>query len=107
VGECGHLPSKWKLNTILSESSRRGLFKVDQNLHLFTSSEDPHEDIEALLAKYSSNPESESQLKLLLPHIVSCFGANKSVNKTIEELKKHQLSSEAAGMFMRTDCFIG
>jgi len=61
-----------------------------------TFSEDPHEDIIALLAKYSCNPESESQLKLLLPHIVSCFGSNKSVNETIEELKKHQHSSEAA-----------
>ncbi|XP_059433359.1 3-hydroxyisobutyryl-CoA hydrolase-like protein 3, mitochondrial isoform X2 [Corylus avellana] len=61
-----------------------------------TFSEDPHEDIKALLAKYSSNPESESQLKLLLPHIVSCFGSNKPVKETIQELKKHQLSSEAA-----------
>lgn len=61
-----------------------------------TFSEDPHEDVKALLAKYSSHPESEPQLKLLLPHIVSCFGANKSVNETVEELKKHQHSSEAA-----------
>ncbi|KAG2713196.1 hypothetical protein I3760_04G165000 [Carya illinoinensis] len=59
-------------------------------------SEDPHQDIKTLLAKYSSNPESEPQLKLLLPHIISSFGASKSVNETIEELKKHQLSSESA-----------
>ncbi|XP_041008123.1 3-hydroxyisobutyryl-CoA hydrolase-like protein 3, mitochondrial isoform X1 [Juglans microcarpa x Juglans regia] len=61
-----------------------------------TFSEDPHQDIKTLLAKYSSNPESEPQLKLLLPHIISSFGASKSVNETIEELKKHQLSSESA-----------
>lgn len=73
----------------------------------YFSSEDPHKDMEALLTKYSSNPESESQLKLLLPHIVSCFGANKSANETIEELKKCQLSSEAPGMFISTNCFIG
>nr|POF25546.1 3-hydroxyisobutyryl-coa hydrolase-like protein 3, mitochondrial [Quercus suber] len=59
-------------------------------------SEDPHQDIIALLARFSGSPESESQLKLLLPHIVSSFGANKSVNDTTEELKKHQLSGEAA-----------
>lgn len=67
------------------------------------SSEDPHQDIKTLLAKYSSNPESEPQLKLLLPHIISSFGASKSVNETIEELKKHQLSSESAGMFISTN----
>ncbi|KAI8565555.1 hypothetical protein RHMOL_Rhmol03G0269300 [Rhododendron molle] len=60
-----------------------------------TFSEDPNEDISALLAKYSSNPESEPQLKLLLPLIASSFGGNKSVNETIQELKKHQLSSDA------------
>ncbi|KAH7854006.1 hypothetical protein Vadar_009011 [Vaccinium darrowii] len=60
-----------------------------------TFSEDPNQDISVLLAKYSSNPESEPQLKLLLPLIASCFGGNKSVNETIEELKKHQLSTDA------------
>uniref|UniRef100_A0A2N9H1W2 3-hydroxyisobutyryl-CoA hydrolase n=1 Tax=Fagus sylvatica TaxID=28930 RepID=A0A2N9H1W2_FAGSY len=61
-----------------------------------TFSDDPHQDIKAILARFSGNPTSESQLKLLLPHIVSSFGANKPVNETIEELKKHQLSGEAA-----------
>ncbi|KAH7854813.1 hypothetical protein Vadar_018038 [Vaccinium darrowii] len=56
---------------------------------LLDSSEDPNQDISAPLAKYSSNPESEPQLKLLLPLIASCCGGNKSVNETIEELKKH------------------
>ncbi|KAB1201407.1 3-hydroxyisobutyryl-CoA hydrolase-like protein 3, mitochondrial [Morella rubra] len=61
-----------------------------------TFSEDPDQDIKALLTKYSSNPKSEAQLKLFLPHIKSSFGANKSVKETIEELKKHLLSGEAA-----------
>ncbi|KAF7148127.1 hypothetical protein RHSIM_Rhsim03G0244700 [Rhododendron simsii] len=60
-----------------------------------TFSEDPNEDISSLLAKYSSNPESEPQLKFLLPLIASSFGGNKSVNETIQELKKHQLSTDA------------
>ncbi|KAH7855531.1 hypothetical protein Vadar_025903 [Vaccinium darrowii] len=64
---------------------------------LLDSSEDPNQDISAPLAKYSSNPESEPQLKLLLPLIASCFGGNKYVNETIEELKKHQLSTDATG----------
>nr|XP_023916718.1 3-hydroxyisobutyryl-CoA hydrolase-like protein 3, mitochondrial [Quercus suber] len=67
-----------------------------RDFEVATHSEDPHQDIIALLARFSGSPESESQLKLLLPHIVSSFGANKSVNDTTEELKKHQLSGEAA-----------
>ncbi|XP_034699448.1 3-hydroxyisobutyryl-CoA hydrolase-like protein 3, mitochondrial isoform X1 [Vitis riparia] len=58
-------------------------------------SEDPHQDIRELLVKYSHDPESEAQLKLLLPQIVSTFSADKSVNEIIEELKKHQLSTDA------------
>ncbi|MBA0820864.1 hypothetical protein Goarm_017755, partial [Gossypium armourianum] len=60
-----------------------------------TFSEDPDKDLTTLLAKYSSNPESEAHLKLLLPQISSCFSADKSVNETIEELKKHLQSTEA------------
>jgi hypothetical protein len=33
-GECGHFPIKWKLYAIPSKSSRGGLFKFDQDLHL-------------------------------------------------------------------------
>ncbi|XP_075651281.1 3-hydroxyisobutyryl-CoA hydrolase-like protein 3, mitochondrial isoform X1 [Castanea sativa] len=72
------------------------LVSLKEALLGITFSDDPHQDIKALLARFSGNPESESQLKLLLPHIFSSFGANKSVKETIEELKKHQLSGEAA-----------
>ncbi|KAI4347153.1 hypothetical protein L6164_007994 [Bauhinia variegata] len=59
-----------------------------------TFSQDPHQDIKVLLARYESNPESEAQLKLLLPQIISSFGQNKSVAETFEELKKHQSSTD-------------
>ncbi|GAV82061.1 ECH domain-containing protein/ECH_C domain-containing protein [Cephalotus follicularis] len=59
-------------------------------------SEDPDQDIKALLGKYSSEPESAAQLKLLMPQIVSTFGADKPVKEIIEELKKHQLSTESS-----------
>ncbi|CAN6681018.1 unnamed protein product [Malus baccata var. baccata] len=58
-------------------------------------SQDPHQDIETNLTKFSSNPDSEPQLKSLLPPITSAFGANKSVVETIDELKKQQQSSDA------------
>ncbi|KAF7813803.1 3-hydroxyisobutyryl-CoA hydrolase-like protein 3, mitochondrial isoform X1 [Senna tora] len=86
------------LGTHYVPSGKLGLFK--EALLATTFSEDPHQDIKVLLARYESNPESEAQLKLLLPHIISCFGSNKSVTETIEELKKHQSSSDSTGMLI-------
>lgn len=79
-------------------SSYIWIFNYLKQIHWLYSSEDPHQDIKVLLARYESNPESEAQLKLLLPQIVSCFLPNKSVSETIEELKKHQSSDDPTGM---------
>ncbi|XP_027066604.1 3-hydroxyisobutyryl-CoA hydrolase-like protein 3, mitochondrial isoform X3 [Coffea arabica] len=57
-------------------------------------SEDPHQDIRVLLAKYSSNPESEPHLKLLLPRIISTFSGSNSVQEIMGELEKHQESAD-------------
>ncbi|XP_050365517.1 3-hydroxyisobutyryl-CoA hydrolase-like protein 3, mitochondrial isoform X1 [Argentina anserina] len=73
----------------------QNLGSVKETLLSTNFSQDPHEDIKTILAKFSSKPDSESQLKQLLPQITSSFGANKSVVETIEELKRHQLSSDA------------
>ncbi|KAG6424162.1 hypothetical protein SASPL_114575 [Salvia splendens] len=58
-------------------------------------SEDPDQDIRILLEKYSTNPESEPRLKLLLPRIISTFRSNKSVKEVIKELENHQLSDDS------------
>ncbi|XP_004139338.1 3-hydroxyisobutyryl-CoA hydrolase-like protein 4, mitochondrial isoform X1 [Cucumis sativus] len=72
------------------------LGSLKEGLLTATFSEDPHQDINTLLAKYSSDPESPPSLKLLLPQITSSFGTNKSVKETVEELKKHQLDSSSS-----------
>ncbi|KAL9443486.1 hypothetical protein AB3S75_016781 [Citrus x aurantiifolia] len=69
------------------------LGSLKEALLAVTFSEDPHQDIVAVLAKYSSDPEGEAQLKLLLPQITTCFSSEKSVRQIIEELKKHQSST--------------
>lgn len=50
------------------------------------SCKDPYLEVEEILGKYSRNPESEPRLKLLLPHIVSTFGSNKSVKEITEDV---------------------
>lgn len=67
------------------------------------SSDDPHNDVGALLATYNEKPESESPLKILLPHILSSFAANKSVSESIEELKKLEQSTDSAGIYSFTE----
>ncbi|KAM7257776.1 hypothetical protein ACFE04_013517 [Oxalis oulophora] len=70
------------------------LASLKDSLLSINFSEDPDEDVKSLLGKYSSQPESEAQLKSLLPHIVSTFGQNRSVQEIIEDLKKHHQSSD-------------
>uniref|UniRef100_A0A7N0U6R1 3-hydroxyisobutyryl-CoA hydrolase n=1 Tax=Kalanchoe fedtschenkoi TaxID=63787 RepID=A0A7N0U6R1_KALFE len=61
-----------------------------------TFSNDPHESVKTILENYSAVPESDAQIKQLLPQISSCFGSKKSVKETIEDLKKHVAGSDAA-----------
>ncbi|KAF6167960.1 hypothetical protein GIB67_020530 [Kingdonia uniflora] len=70
------------------------LSSLKEALLALTFSDDPHNDVKAMLAEYGKEPESEASLKLILPQILSTFGSNKSVVETIEELKKHQKSNE-------------
>ncbi|XP_042490644.1 3-hydroxyisobutyryl-CoA hydrolase-like protein 3, mitochondrial isoform X1 [Macadamia integrifolia] len=70
------------------------LGSLKEALLALTFSDDPHKDVEGLLPKYSKEPDSEGQLKLLLPQIVSSFAGDKSVIEIIEEIEKHHLSTE-------------
>ncbi|OUZ99706.1 Crotonase superfamily [Macleaya cordata] len=72
-----------------------------------TFSDDPDKDVRALVGDFSKEPESEAQLKLLLPNIVSSFGSHKSVTEIIEELKKHQLGAEASVAEWANDALLG
>lgn len=68
-------------------------------MSLVASSEDPHNDIQKLLEKYSNSPDSEPRLKLLLPRIISTFGGNKTINEIMKELENHQESADTLGKF--------
>ncbi|CAK7334892.1 unnamed protein product [Dovyalis caffra] len=70
------------------------LASLKEVLLAVTFSNDPHQDMKALLAEYGHDPESESQLESLSPQIISTFGPNKSVEEIIEELKRHRLSAD-------------
>ena len=56
--------------------------------------------------KFTTNPDSEAQLKTLLPQITSAFGADKLVVETIDELKKQHQSSDATGKFVNAICVL-
>ncbi|KAF8400756.1 hypothetical protein HHK36_014056 [Tetracentron sinense] len=83
------------------------LGSLKEALLAMTFSEDPHKDVKALLVEYNKEPESEAQLKLLLPQIVSSFAAHKSVSEIIEELKKYQLSTDATVAEWANDALLG
>ncbi|OVA13879.1 Crotonase superfamily [Macleaya cordata] len=85
----------------------RSLGSLKEDLLALNFSDDSHKDVKALLAEYSKAPESEPQLKLLLPQIVSSFGSHKSVIEIIEELKKHQQSTDATVVEWANDALLG
>ncbi|KAG1335498.1 3-hydroxyisobutyryl-CoA hydrolase-like protein 3, mitochondrial [Cocos nucifera] len=83
------------------------LVALKEALFSFDYSDDPHKDVQALLSGYEKEPESEAALKMLLPHIVSSFGSHRSVFETIEELKKHQFSTDAVVAEWAADSLLG
>ncbi|XP_077225193.1 3-hydroxyisobutyryl-CoA hydrolase-like protein 3, mitochondrial isoform X1 [Tasmannia lanceolata] len=70
-------------------------------------SDDLHKDVQSLLAEYTKEPESEAQLKVLLPQIISSFGTHKSVIEIMEDLKTHQLSTDATVAEWAHDALLG
>ncbi|KAI3524569.1 hypothetical protein L1887_03228 [Cichorium endivia] len=83
------------------------LVPLKETLLSTTFSEDPDHDLQEILGKFSSNPESESKLKSLLPHIISTFGANKSVKEITEDLEKYQQDTDASVSQWAKDAIVG
>ncbi|CAL9761791.1 unnamed protein product [Musa acuminata subsp. burmannicoides] len=69
-------------------------------------SSEPDKDIQALLAEYEK-PVLEAQMKTFLSQIVSSFGAHRSVAETIEELKRHQTSTDSTVAEWASDALSG
>ncbi|CAH9066549.1 unnamed protein product [Cuscuta europaea] len=59
-----------------------------------TLSEDPHHDIQKLLEKYRTTPDSEPRLRSILPRIISTFGGKKTIKEIMNELENHQDSGD-------------
>lgn len=70
-------------------------------------SDDPHKDIGTLLSKHNKEPDSESQLKFLLPYIVTTFGGKKTVIEIYEELRRHKESADSAVAEWASDALQG
>ncbi|XP_071715661.1 3-hydroxyisobutyryl-CoA hydrolase-like protein 3, mitochondrial isoform X2 [Rutidosis leptorrhynchoides] len=87
--------------------SSANLGSLKEALLSATFSEDPHHELQAILATYASNPESESRLKLLLPHVVSTFGSNKSVKEIMEALENYQQNADLTVSQWATDALLG
>ncbi|XP_077209899.1 3-hydroxyisobutyryl-CoA hydrolase-like protein 3, mitochondrial [Tasmannia lanceolata] len=70
-------------------------------------SDDTQKDVQSLLAEYAKEPKSDAQLKVRLPQIISSFGTHKSVIEIVEDLKKHQLSTDATVAEWANDSLLG
>ncbi|KAK8930891.1 hypothetical protein KSP39_PZI016381 [Platanthera zijinensis] len=71
------------------------LASLRETLQSYKFSEDAHLNVQTILSQYITEPVSDAQLKLLLPHIVSSFGREKTVFETVEELKQQKLNADA------------
>ncbi|KAK8941953.1 hypothetical protein KSP40_PGU010308 [Platanthera guangdongensis] len=71
------------------------LASLRETLQSYKFSEDAHLNVQTILSQYIMEPDSDAQLKLLLPHIVSSFGREKTVSETVKELKQQKLNADA------------
>ncbi|XP_023750873.1 3-hydroxyisobutyryl-CoA hydrolase-like protein 3, mitochondrial [Lactuca sativa] len=83
------------------------LSSLKETLLSTTFCKDPYLEVEEILGKYSRNPESEPRLKLLLPHIVSTFGSNKSVKEIMEDVEKNQKNDDPLVAEWAKDALLG
>ncbi|MQL88698.1 hypothetical protein Taro_021265 [Colocasia esculenta] len=97
----------WRAMAVRIHCTIRSHLEIKQMMLEWKSSDDPHLDVQAVLATHSEQPESEAQLKLFLPQIMSSFGACKSVMEIVENLKKHQQSTDTAVAEWASDALAG